>query len=207
MFIQVFIIALLAGMSPGPDFFLVMKNSLCHGRKIGVASSIGIASAFSIHVTYTIIGIALIIQHYHFLYVIIQLSGAVYLAYLGVKTVFSTFRKMKIELEETGRYNESKSIREGFINGFLCNLLNPKAFVFFLSIFSQFISPDMPKWMEMVYGIEVVITVGLWFVILSIFVSLKGFRRFYERIDIWLERIFGAILVFFAIRVIKYALE
>ncbi len=207
MFIQVFVIALLAGMSPGPDFFVVMKNSLCHGRKIGIATSMGIAAALLIHVTYTIIGIALIIQHYHFLYVIIQIFGAVYLAYLGIKTIILTFKKMKIELEETKKNNESKSIREGFINGFLCNLLNPKAFVFFLSIFSQFISPGMPKWMEIVFGIEVVITVGLWFVLLSVFVSSKRFRRIYEKIDVWLERIFGAILVFFAIRVIKSALE
>lgn len=207
MFIRVFIIALLAGMSPGPDFFLVMKNSLCCSRKIGIASSSGIAAALTIHSAYTIAGIALIIQHYRFLYVIIQLFGALYLAYLGIRTIFSTFKKIKIELEETCENNSNKSIREGFINGFLCNLLNPKAFVFFLSIFSQFISPDMSKWMEFVYGIEVVLTIGLWFVLLSVFVSLKGFRRFYERIDLWLERIFGTILIFFAIKVIKSTME
>lgn len=56
MFIEVMIVALLAGMSPGPDFFLVTKNSLGYGRKIGVASALGISFALMIHVTYTILG-------------------------------------------------------------------------------------------------------------------------------------------------------
>jgi RhtB (resistance to homoserine/threonine) family protein len=205
--LKIFIIALLTGMSPGPDFFLTMKNSLGYGRKIGIASALGIAAALAIHTSYTILGIALIIQHYHCIFLLIQLSGAIYLAYLGVHTITSTFSRVKLELGKTQDTLDYKSFWAGFRNGFFCNILNPKAFVFFLSIFSQFMSPGTPLWVEWLYGFEVVFVIGAWFVVLSILISSNIFRGLYQRAHIWLERFFGAVLVYFAFRICKSALS
>lgn len=206
MFIEVFIVALLAGMSPGPDFFLVMKNSLGHGRKVGSASALGIAAAMAIHATYTILGLAIIIQNFKYLFMAIQLAGALYLAYLGIRTLLSTFAVNHFEMDNAPEQASHKSIRQGFVNGFLCNLLNPKAFVFYLSIFSQFMKPGTSRWVEAIYGAEVVFAIGLWFLIVSSLISSKAFRAVYQKCHLWLERFFGVILIYFAVRVCKSAL-
>lgn len=62
MFIEVFLVGILAGMSPGSDFFVVMRNSLGYSRKAGVATALGIGLALTIHVSYTIWGFLLIFQ-------------------------------------------------------------------------------------------------------------------------------------------------
>lgn len=207
MHLQVIAIALLAGMSPGPDFFLVLKNSLGYGRRIGIASALGIAVALVIHASYTIVGLALIIQHHRWLFAAIQISGALYLAYLGISTIFTIFRKRKAEAPDPGAESGGKkSFLRGFLNGFLCNILNPKAFVFFLSVFSQFVARDSSKLAELVYGIEVVATIGAWFVLVSILASLESFRNIYRRAEKWLERVFGCVLVLFAVRIFASAI-
>lgn len=205
MFIEVMVVALLAGMSPGPDFFLVMKNSLGYGRKVGIASAAGIAAAMAVHATYTILGLAIIIKNFHYVFMAIQLAGAVYLAYLGTRTLLSTFKGVKLEMESAAGPTEQKSLRQGFVNGFLCNILNPKAFVFYLSIFSQFMTPGIFGWVEWIYGFEVVATIGAWFIVLSSLISSKVFRSLYQRCRVWLERCFGVLLVYFAFRVCKSA--
>ena len=206
MFFEVFLIALLAGISPGPDFFLVMKNSLGYGRRIGIASALGIATALIVHSSYTILGLAIIIQNYHTIFQIIQISGAGYLAYLGISSIISTFSESKLELAVTGELSECKSFFYGFKNGFLCNILNPKAFVFFLSVFSQFMSPESLSWTKWIYGLEVVLVIGLWFVLLSVVISSRIFRNLYKKSHKWFERLFGGILIFFAYRICKSAL-
>lgn len=206
MFIEVIVIALLAGMSPGPDFFLVMKNSLGFGRRAGNASAFGIAAAMAIHAAYTILGLAIIIRNSHYVFTAIQLSGAVYLAYLGIRTLLSTFTSIKFELESVHAPTNSKSILQGFLNGFLCNILNPKAFIFYLSIFSQFMTPGTSRLTECIYGFEVVLVIGLWFIVLSNLVSSNVFRSIYQKCRKWFERIFGVVLIYFAFRVCRSAL-
>jgi RhtB (resistance to homoserine/threonine) family protein len=203
MFIEVMMVSLLAGMSPGPDFFLVMKNSLGYGRKVGNASALGIASAMAIHSTYTILGLAIIIQNFHYVFSVIQLLGAIYLAYLGIRTLMATFKGIKFEMKNTPKSNHQKGFLQGYLNGFLCNILNPKAFMFFLSIFSQFMKPETPRWVEWVYGFEVVFAIGAWFIILSSLASSPVFRSLYQKCRLWLERFFGVILICFAFRVCK----
>lgn len=203
MFIEVIVVALLAGMSPGPDFFLIMKNSLGYGRKVGIASALGIAAALAIHATYTILGLAIIIQNFHYVFLAIQLLGAIYLAYLGICTLLSTFTSVKFELENIVELPNHKSLFQGFLNGFLCNILNLKAFVFFLSIFSQFMTPGTSHCVECIYGFEVVLVIGAWFVILSSLISTNVFQSIFRKCRIWLERFFGMILIYFAFRICK----
>lgn len=203
IFLQIFFIGLLAGMSPGPDFFIVMKNSLGYGKKIGIASAIGVGSALLIHASYTILGLALILQKYIYVFKCIQILGACYLTYLGMQSIISTLSSKEVNFESSVIVYDSKTFLEGFKNGFFCNILNPKAFLFFLSIFSQFINSNTPKLVEWLYGLEVVLAVGGWFVILSIIISSKLFNQFYRKCRKWLDRFFGGLLLYFAYKIFK----
>jgi RhtB (resistance to homoserine/threonine) family protein len=207
MYLEVFVVALLAGMSPGPDFFLVMRNSLGYGRSVGIASALGIAAALAVHASYTIAGLALVIRHYRWLFAAIQMAGAFYLAYLGIAAIVATFRRANTEnVSEGTQATAGKTFLQGFANGFLCNILNPKAFVFFLSVFSQFLSRDSSRLAGPVYGAEVVAVIGAWFALVAMAASAASFREFYRRSGKWLERFFGCVLLFFAARILMSVL-
>lgn len=83
--IAVITITLLAVISPGPDFAMVTRNSLMLSRRAGVLTALGIGLGVLVHVTYTLVGVGLLIQQSLWLFNAIKLVGAVYLIYLGVK--------------------------------------------------------------------------------------------------------------------------
>lgn len=213
MYFHVFLVALLAAVSPGPDFFIVMKNSLGYGRYVGAASAIGIGSALGIHAAYTILGLGVIIRDAVVLFKAIQIAGAAYLAYLGVSAIVASFKAggkgIDFDADRAGadRNVPAKTLAGGFRDGFLTNLLNPKAVVFFLSIFSQFIGADTPSWMRWVYGAEVVVAVGGWFVFLAFGVSTGAVCRLYERGRAWIDRFFGVVLVALAGKIVASAVK
>jgi len=207
MFLEVFLIGILAGISPGPDFFIVMKNSLEYGKRIGIASAFGVGSALLIHAAYTILGLAIVIQTYVYVFKLIQIAGACYLAYLGVQAIRGTFSDKDVEFTYDETQRGDKTFLQGFNNGFLCNILNPKAFLFFLSIFSQFLSPKTPNWMAWAYGLEVVAAVTGWFVLLSIMTSANRFQRVYNKSRKWFDRFFGGLLMYFAYKISKSVLD
>lgn len=201
MFAQVFLVGLLSGISPGPDFAVVMRNSLCNGRKTGMASALGIGTALGIHVTYTVLGFAVVLQHSPVLFRLIQLLGAAYLIWLGQRA----FRTKKSNHGLDGVVCHpvgDRSFRVGFRDGFICNILNPKAALFFLSIFSQFLTPETPAWVQWVYGAEIMVAVGGWFVLLSIMISSRRFRDLYGAYSYWIDRALGTILLFFGLRIV-----
>lgn len=202
MFIEVFLVGILAGMSPGPDFFVVMRNTLGYSRKAGVATALGIGLALTIHVSYTICGFSLIFQKNPLIYQSIQLIGAFYLIWLGIHSIQSSPAKNNFNADNSTRHPKSKDFFQGFRDGFLCNLLNPKAVFFFLSIFSQFLSPGTPNWVKWFYGLEITCAVGIWFVLLAFIISSQRFRGFYQKYYYWFDRILGGVLLYFAARII-----
>ncbi|MCY8234960.1 LysE family translocator [Priestia endophytica] len=201
MFFEIFLIGILSGLSPGPDFFLVMKNSLGFGRRIGIATALGVASALVVHVTYTILGFTYIIEKFPSIFIIIKLAGSLYLLWLGFHAIRAV-KQSKAEKEMGLKVNADKSVKQGFREGFICNVLNPKAALFFLSIFSQFISSDTASWIRWIYGIEIILAVALWFTFVSSVISYKKFRNFYEKYNHWFDRCLGAILIYFAIFIV-----
>lgn len=200
MYLEVFVVGILAALSPGPDFVVVMKNSLSMGRKYGIATAIGIATALIVHVAYTILGFTIVLDKVPTLFTIIKLVGALYLLWLGYHGIRS---KPQNEDEDEVRLQKESSISigQGFREGFFCNVLNPKSALFFLSVFSQFIGPNTDHWMRWVYGAEIIVAVGLWFIVLAILISNRYFRHIYKRYMHWFDRGLGIMLILFAITI------
>ena len=76
-------ITLFAVISPGPDFAMVSRNSLLLSRRSGVLTALGIGAGVCVHVTYTLLGVGLLIQQSLWLFNLIKLAGAAYLAWIG----------------------------------------------------------------------------------------------------------------------------
>jgi threonine/homoserine/homoserine lactone efflux protein len=120
---------LLGLISPGPDFAIVTHYGMKGSRKAAFLVSLGITTAVLVHVLYCILGIAIFLQNSPLLFHGLQLVGAGYLGYVGLQILCPKNETV---------LGEKKAVSCGaFRTGFLTNLLNPKATLFFLSLFSR----------------------------------------------------------------------
>lgn len=134
-----FILAgILLNLTPGSDTIYILTRSVAQGRRAGVVSALGISTGGVIHTLFAAFGLSLILTQSQTLFMIVKYVGAAYLVYLGIKMVFS--RQSKLELPSGG--NPKISLAVIYRQGILCNTLNPKVALFFISFLPQFISPE-----------------------------------------------------------------
>lgn len=181
-----------AMMSPGPDMFLILKNSLGQSdQKAAVATILGIALGLSVHITVSTAGLAVLLVQSEQLYQILRYAGAAYLAYLGLKSLFNQFSE---EFDSETRSSD-KSWRKAFVEGLVTNLLNPKVTLYILSLFTQLIDPALPLWQKVILGTVLVAqAVFVWWLFV-VAVQLPLIRLGIEKYSIWIDRLFGLILV------------
>jgi RhtB (resistance to homoserine/threonine) family protein len=188
----------LALLSPGPDFAMILKQSVTYGKKSSIFTSIGIGLGISVHIIYSILGIGLIISKSIILFNIIKYLGAAYLIYIGIMSLKSSGMKLK---NETINGKKSMSNFKSFSAGFLCNALNPKATLFFLSMFTVVISINTPIYIQALYGVWCIFATMLWFVGLSLLLSHKRVREFLNSFGKLFDRAVGVVLIALGIKV------
>lgn len=171
---------------------MITRNSLIYSRRAGILGAIGISTAIWLHVTYSLAGIALIISQSDTLYTGIKYAGAMYLLYLGIKAL--THKKTSAENEELLKDNQEISDVKAFQSGFISNALNPKTTLFFLSIFTQVVTPDTPIFIQLIYGAIISIAHFIWFVIVAVILSSKMVTSQIDSFKLWIERTMGVIL-------------
>lgn len=192
-FYSIAIISLLAAMSPGPDFALVAKNSIVHSKRSGYFTSLGVGTATLVHMTYCLLGLAIIISQSIFLFNSIKYAGACYLIYLGLKTICSERSNKLLTHKKTDKKPLSDII--SFRQGFFCNLLNPKVTLFFLALFTAIIDPETPVTWELAYGVEISFIITTWFCILTSILSHPYIKRTLEKAEKYIVKILGTFLI------------
>jgi RhtB (resistance to homoserine/threonine) family protein len=185
--------------SPGPDFALVLKQSVQEGRNNALASSAGIATGILVHVTYCVLGVALVITQSPALFTALKYIAAAYLAYIGLMALKASAQPVS-EQQFDGKA-QYESLFKAFLRGFLVNALNPKATVFFLSLFTLVISIDTPIIVQAGYGLYMALATWLWFSGLSLVISRTSVRMFFLKSGHWFDRGIGIVLIGLAIRV------
>ncbi len=199
-FLAVAIISLIAAISPGPDFLVVFRNSLVYSRKQGYFTALGVAVATIVHLTYTLVGIGVLIAETPLLYAVLKYSGIAYLFYIGLKAIISSYKQPSSVVVDYAKSANQIVGLTAFMQGFWTNLLNPKAAIFFISLFSQFINVNTPFFVGIAYGaITWSIALG-WFLFLS---YLLTHQKVIERIDkfrIYIDRVMGGVLMLLGIK-------
>lgn len=192
-FTIVTMVHLLAAASPGPDFALVTRQSLLHGRRAGILTSFGIACGLSIHIFYSTAGLAAVIAHSAGWMIFIKLCGGTYLVYLGVKGLLAKPDTLSDE-DVVKPCPESSSLRQ-ISTGFFCNAFNPKAPLYFLSLFTVVLSPEIPLRTLAIYGAWIIFLQMLWFTTLAVFFTSRAIRERLIASSLWIDRVFGAIMI------------
>lgn len=187
------IVSLLAAVSPGPDFFIVLKNSLVYSRRNGLYTALGVCIALIAHLSYTIVGIGVVLAESPFIYSLIKYAGAGYLLFIGTKSVLSSSQEATLKLTKAP---EEISASKSFMQGFLTNLLNPKCALFFISLFSQFISPESSSLQKLAYAAINWSVCAIWFTLLVYLVTTRALHEKLQRFRLLIDRIMGAALLF-----------
>ncbi|SFR82287.1 resistance to homoserine/threonine (RhtB) family protein [Marinobacter daqiaonensis] len=193
-FALVAVVHLLAVASPGPDFAIMLRQALCQTRRNALLTALGIGLGILVHVSYSLLGIGLLIQQSLTLFTILKVIGALYLTWIGILCLRSKPGGVHVEMGE-------KRVQGGiaaFRLGFLTNTLNPKATLFFVSLFSVVISPGTPVWIQAGYGLYMAIATGLWFAGVAVFFTLPRIRQLFNRFGYWLDRLMGGVLLLLA---------
>ena len=185
-------ITFFAVISPGPDFAMVSRNSLLLSRRTGVLTALGIAAGVCIHVSYTLLGVGLLIQQSLWLFNLIKLAGAAYLIFLGIKML-----RAQPETGEELASQPALSSLGALRTGFLTNVLNPKTTIFIVSLFMQVVQPQTPLAVQLGYGAFIVLAHALWFSAVALFFSSASVRARLLSVRHWIDRVFGGLLVGF----------
>ncbi len=192
--IAVVTITLLAVISPGPDFAMVTRNSLMLSRRAGVLTALGIGLGVLVHVTYTLLGVGLLIQQSLWLFNAIKLVGALYLIYLGIKMLCAK----PVAAGPDGNVAALSDVA-ALRTGFLTNALNPKTTVFIVSLFMQVVRPDTPLAVQIGYGAFISVAHMVWFALVALCFSAGSVRDRLLAVRHWIDRAFGALLVGFGV--------
>jgi RhtB (resistance to homoserine/threonine) family protein len=205
-FLTIAVAHLLAVASPGPDFAIVLRQSLVHGRRVALWTSVGIGSGISLHIAYALLGIGLLLKGSTTAFTVLKYAGATYLAWIGVQALRSRPRSVAstgpgdgaTAPAETSGLPAPPTDRAAFVTGFLTNALNPKATLFFLALFPVAVNPTTPKLVQAGYGVWLILTTMAWFCFVSLVFTRPAVRAGFFRHGHWIDRALGVVFLGFA---------
>lgn len=198
-FLTVALIHLLAVASPGPDFAVVVRESVAHGRRAGTWTALGVGSAIFLHVSYSLLGIGLIVSQSIVLFNVLKWLAAAYLLYIG-------FKALRAKPAVTGTDTVAalpvvRSAGAAYRAGFMTNGLNPKATLFFLSLFTVVINPHTPLAVQAGYGVYLAVATAAWFCLVALLFSRQRVRAGFARMGHWFDRTMGAVLIALGVKI------
>ncbi|GKW12053.1 MULTISPECIES: LysE family transporter [Pectobacterium] len=191
-------IATLGMISPGPDFFLVIRNAARYPRVAALMTAFGVICGVATHMAYCVAGLAVVITTTPWLFNVLKYAGAAYLIWIGVQALF-TRGGSKLDVSHLAQ--QSVSLKKAFLQGYLCNLLNPKATLFFLAMFTQVLNIHSgigeKLWYAMIiWGLSVV-----WWPLLVVLFQSEPVRRGLAKVQKLVDKLLGTVLIALGIKV------
>ena len=188
IFFKIFTVCLLGAMSPGPSMVVVINNAIFKNRFHGILTSLGHGIGISVYALFAVLGIALIIKTNLHIFNGIKFLSIIFLIYLGVKSLLN-----KSDLD----FNKN-SLKDGiasFLQGLNISLLNPKIFIWFIAIYSQFMSVNN----NLFFNTTLILTAGLvdavWYITLTLLVTSNIALDFFKNKNILLQKFIGSIFI------------
>ncbi|MBA4749772.1 MAG: LysE family translocator [Alphaproteobacteria bacterium] len=194
-------IVMVSLISPGPDFAMVMKNSLLYSRRTAFFTAFGISVGILVHLTYILLGLGFVIHATKWLFLLLQYAGAAYLCYLGIKGILAKKTTARAQVKHS--HHEIESFK-AFTQGFLTNALNPKCMLFLLSLFATLIPTNTPTLTLSFYGVIIFLETLLWFGFVAFCLSGERTRAKFTGIRHWIDRVTGVILLGLSVKIIFF---
>ncbi len=189
-------ICALGAMSPGPSLAVVLRHALGGGVAGGLVTAWAHAVGVGQYALAVALGLAVVVTGSPALFQGLQLAGAAFLAWLGLQALRSGggggFANAR---------GEASTLRKAALDGFLIAFLNPKIALWFLALFSQFVAPDSSLLLKVgMAGLALAID-GVWYSLITLALSHGRVLDWLRRRAVWIDRIFGLLLLLLALRV------
>ncbi|WP_353740428.1 LysE family translocator [Desulfolithobacter dissulfuricans] len=191
--------ALAINISPGPDLIYIVSKTISGGRKVGVASSLGVCSGAMVHVLAASLGISAILATSALAFGIVKYIGAAYLIYLGVQS----FRSGGGSFDICELSDKKMSPWQAFRQGVLVDVLNPKVALFFMAFLPQFVRPEVGHDSAQIFmlgSLVILVAVVVEFLVVMVAVQATAFFRGNRKVATWLDRFSGTVLVGLGVR-------
>jgi len=195
---SLFAVDFLATVSPGPAFVVVTQVAARRGTRAGLATMLGILISALIWCAVVLSGLTVLFRIAPWLYVAMKIGGGLYLGYIG----FLLLRGGKRPEPKPANRAPEPSLAHSFRKGLLVGLTNPKAVVYFSSIFTLFLKPGAPLWLEGAAAAIVAFDCIAWYGFVGVIFSRERVRRLYGRLKRWVERAAGAVMLGFGLRLV-----
>lgn len=193
------LIAWLAAIAlPGPDVFLLLKLGI-RNRRSAVSAALGIMAGNLLWATASVVGMSALIRAFPFILPALQVAGSCVLIWLGVQSVRGGISQLK----HRDGGPDMEVTRRPFLLGFVTNIANPKALIFFTALLSQFI-PAHATWITSISIIALMwITGVMWFVGVALASSSRAFRNWFGRAAPWFDIVAGAVFILVAVTILS----
>lgn len=183
-------------ITPGPDFFVVTQTAISRSRTQAMCVVFGITVAVLLWAFFALIGLNIIFEKFVWLKQIMMVLGGLYLCWLGFQMLKSAFSKQKVSTEILNIELPQSHVRF-FIKGLFTNLSNPKAVIYFGSVFSMFLANPQLDHLHAVMWVIIGIETLLWFSFVVFVFSLPSFKIAYQNAAKWIDGVSGGIFTAF----------
>lgn len=188
LFIQITFVCLLGAMSPGPSMMVVINNAIFKNKFNGILTAIGHGFGIGIYALFAVIGVGLIIKTNVFIFNSLKFLSIIFLFYLGIQAII---KKDQIEYDKTN----IKSGMQSFLQGLSISILNPKIFIWFIAIYSQFMSLDNTYFFNISLVLIASIVDALWYLLLVNLVTFHSILELIKNKSYLMQKIVGFLFI------------
>lgn len=189
----------LGAMSPGPSLAVVLRNTLAGGRQQGVMTGIGHGIGFGIYAFLAALGIATALSIHESTEIILKTGGIVILVWLGYMFINSAREGPRNDSQENDLIPQNK---QGFIQGFLIALLNPKILAWMLALYTPFIEADVDIKTLLGMGFLGMLIDGTWYVTVATVLTTGDRVLKLKSISHIIDGLMGILMFIFALLLI-----
>ena len=186
----------LALISPGPDFLLVIRSALRNNRRHAVGVALGIALANGIYIVLCMIGVGAAIAHSMWLMFLLKIIGGVFLLYVayGALRAKRSDYAFITQTPQNAQQKATPSFWAEFFLGIASGLSNPKNIVFYLSLFSVVLTPQISMGLTVALGVWMVLLVFVWDTMIIFVLSQHKVRRAFGKAAFYVDKTAGILL-------------
>lgn len=184
---------------PGPNFIVVTQGSMTQSRKMGISIALGVSIGAGTWASASLLGLSALFKYAGWTYDAIKILGGCYLAYMGLKTIWSAI-KQPISFVHSDNFSGNNSA--AFQKGLFTSFSNPKTAAFFGSLFISTFPTQAPPWVYVAAVLIVIAISIIWYSIIACFFSLKQVQVFYRRAKRPLDILTGSLLAYLGGRLI-----
>ena len=192
LFIQITFVCLLGAMSPGPSMMVVINNAIFKNKFNGILTAIGHGFGIGIYAFFAVVGVGLILKTNTIVFNSLKFLSIIFLFYLGIQAIM---KKDQIEFDK----NNIKSGLRSFLQGLSISILNPKIFIWFIAIYSQFMSLNNDYFFNISLVLIASIVDALWYLLLVNLVTSHTILELIKNKSYLIQKIVGILFIIISI--------